>query len=440
MLANVNDVSAKEYEERSYKDTSLPMLDSPRPLQPHLFDSAAWVYLLTCCRNKSQAVVTWFVTHLVSFADTNIVGNRGITGLGKSSSQRLFLNQILRLSAYSKKELKLAEQIKALDTVLVSFGNAKTLMNPNASHHGRYLELHFNERGRISATKVLTFGLDKTCLNCLTHEECTYHVFYQFLAGTTPAEWDHFNLEDVSNYTLLTSSGCYRLPSGPFSDDSIAIADLRVAMRTLGFKPKHITSIFTLLIAILLLGNLQFANGNSHDVSAHVSNSHVLDQAARLLGISAEELGQIFTNYVRKELFTVLLNAENSGKQSDQCVRDLYAILVAFVVETSNHWLAPAKEDPPSTQIILFNQPGFQTQGLAGTSSMSLLGTQPLISAYSQNGFDKFCINFADEMLQSHVLHHTFENSIGYNECMVQDAVTLPSISTMDNGACIELL
>ena len=124
-------------------------------------------------RNESQAVVTRFVTHLVSFADTDIVGNRGITGSGKLSSQRLFLNQILRLSTYSKKELKLAEQIKAFNTILVSFGNAKT-MNPNASHHGRYLKLHFNKRGRISAAKVLTFGLDKTCLNRLTHEEHTY--------------------------------------------------------------------------------------------------------------------------------------------------------------------------------------------------------------------------------------------------------------------------
>jgi hypothetical protein len=139
------------------------------------------------------------------------------------------------------------------------------------------------------------------------------------------------------------------------------------------------SSIFTLLVAILLLGNLQFANGDAHDVSAYVSNPHVLDQVARLLGVSAEEPGQIFTNktnYVRKELFTVLLNAENSGKQREQCVRDLYAILVAFVVETSNHRLAPAKEDLPSSQIILFDQPGFQTWSPAGTTSMSLSGTQ----------------------------------------------------------------
>ena len=115
----------------------------------------------------------------------------------------------------------MAEQIKAFDTVLISFGNAKTLMNPNASRHSRYLELHFNERGRTSAAKVFTFGFDKTRLNCLTHEERTYHVFYQFLAGTTPAERDYFNLEEVSDYALLASSGCYRLPSGPFSNDSI---------------------------------------------------------------------------------------------------------------------------------------------------------------------------------------------------------------------------
>ena len=66
-LANVNDVSAKEYEEHSYKDTSLPMLGSPRPLQPHLYDLAARVYLLMRRRNKSQAVVTRFVTQPVSF-------------------------------------------------------------------------------------------------------------------------------------------------------------------------------------------------------------------------------------------------------------------------------------------------------------------------------------------------------------------------------------
>jgi chitin synthase len=57
-LANVNDLSAKEYEERCYKDTSLAMVDSPKPLQPHLYDLAAKVYLLMRRRNESQAVLS----------------------------------------------------------------------------------------------------------------------------------------------------------------------------------------------------------------------------------------------------------------------------------------------------------------------------------------------------------------------------------------------
>lgn len=57
-LANVNDASAREYEERCYKDTGLPLVDSPKPLQPHVYEMAAKIYLLMRRRNMSQAVIT----------------------------------------------------------------------------------------------------------------------------------------------------------------------------------------------------------------------------------------------------------------------------------------------------------------------------------------------------------------------------------------------
>ncbi|KAF8906646.1 glycosyltransferase family 2 protein [Mucidula mucida] len=426
-LANVNNISAKEYEDRCYKDTSLPMVDTPKPLQPHLYELAARMYLMMRRRNESQALLS-----------------RGITGSGKSSSIRLVVNQILRLASHSNKEAKLAEQVKAVTTVLDSFGNSKTLMSPNASRHIRYLELHFNERGRIAAAKVLAFGLDKSRLNRLAHEERSYHIFYQFLAGATSAERDALNIEDMSDYSLLASSGTYRLPSGPFSDDSIAMGELRQAMRSLGFKPKAISSIFTLIIAILELGNLQFLDGDQHDYAAYISNAPVLDHVSRLLGVSSEELSQTLTNktsYVRKELYTVLLNAEQSATQRDNFVRDLYAILFAFVVETINHKLAPSSKDaPPASQIVILDQPGFQTRGASGTQSMSLGGQAPLIAAYGQNGFDEFAINFAEEILHSYVQRHIFEDSVGYNSHIIGDGIALPQIQTMDNMACVELL
>ena len=43
-------------------------------------------------------------------------------------------------------------------------------------------QLHFNEHGHIKSSKVLTFALDKSHITKLTHEECTFHIFYQLLA------------------------------------------------------------------------------------------------------------------------------------------------------------------------------------------------------------------------------------------------------------------
>lgn len=57
-LANVNDQSAKDYEERCYKDTSPAVgIDAPKPLQPHLYDVAAKMYLLLRRKKEAQAVV-----------------------------------------------------------------------------------------------------------------------------------------------------------------------------------------------------------------------------------------------------------------------------------------------------------------------------------------------------------------------------------------------
>ncbi|EIW61536.1 chitin synthase [Trametes versicolor FP-101664 SS1] len=425
-LANVNDVTAKEYEERSYKDTSFP-LPGTAQLPPHLFDLAARVYLLMRRRMESQSVIF-----------------RGVTAAGKSASSQLLVNQILRLSSHSKKEARLAEQIKSLSTLLDSFGNAKTLVNPNASRHSRYLELHFNERGRIQAAKVLTFGLDKSRLSRLSYEERTYHVFYQFLAGATPEERDRYALEDVSDYALLASSGCYRLPAGPFSDDGIAMDELRAAMKILGFKPKHVSAILGLLVAILALGNLQFGEADARDVSAYVSNTPMLDQVSRMLGVPADELSEVLTNktsYVRKELYTVMMNAQQSAAQRDQLAKDLYAILFAYVTETANHKIAPSSQDPPpSTQIVLFDQPGFQTKGLPTNASVYFGGPAPLLGAQNQAGFEEFCINFSDELLHSYILRNTFEDSVGYNSQLTGDGVALPVVATMDNAGCVELL
>ena len=100
---------------------------------------------------------------------------------------------------------------------------------------------------------------------------------------------------------------------------------------------KHMTSIFSFLIAILQLRN---ADGDASDVLAYVSNA---PQLAHLLSVALTNK----TSYVRKELYTVIFNAQQSSAQRDDLVRDLYAILFQFIVETSNYRLEPSTKDLP---------------------------------------------------------------------------------------------
>ena len=174
--------------------------------------------------------------------------------------------------------------------------------------------------------------------------------------------------------------------AGVFSDDASVMTELQIAMRTLGFKSKHAASIFSLLIAILELGNLQFTEGVSREDTAHVANLMVLEHAVMLLGVTLDDLVQVLTtktSYVRHELPTILLSPERSAIQRDQLVRDLYAILFAFVVETTNHELAPSPDDPaPHAQITLLDQPWYQSRAPSGTNSIALTSHAPLIAVY----------------------------------------------------------
>jgi chitin synthase len=160
--------------------------------------------------------------------------------------------------------------------------------------------------------------------------------------------------------------------------------------------------------------------------------------------VSSEDLAQVLTNktsYVRKEVYTVFMSPEQSAIQRDQFMRDMYAMLFAFVVETANHRIAPGPEDPlPWSQIVLLDQAGFQSKGPASAGSMMFSDKMPLVHAYGHNGFDEFCVNFADEIMHSYFVRATFEDTVGFNGQIVGDGVALPAITTMDNSGAVELL
>jgi len=398
-----------------------------------------------------------------------VLPHRGVTASGKSHTAHLVTRQLLHLSSSThfnhlsssaaRKAQKAASQVTALHTLLSAFGRAKTQANPDATRYLSYTELHFSAStlsstgsppgGAIVGARVLAWGLDKSRLTRLRQDERTFHIFYQLLSGASPALLDSLRLDDASDYALLASSSCYRLPSGPFSDDAAMFGVVEDAMRTLGLKERHCEGIWGLLSALLALGNIMFeeplsardeaagyrggANGLGGMVvdgqeEVRLVNPGMLDRASRLLGVGSEDLKEILMTrfgYVKKEVVSTYLDAKGAARQRDRLVGGLYTLLFAYIVETGNHKLNPEyaggdnDASPPTTQVVFLDLPGFTTR--SGAADRTTL----LQAASGGNGFTEFVTNFQDELVHSYTLRHAFEESLPHMEFRAKDGVTV---------------
>ncbi|KAH0840289.1 P-loop containing nucleoside triphosphate hydrolase protein [Lanmaoa asiatica] len=102
-----------------YQDTA----ENKVLLPPHIFQLANNAYYHMRRMAQDQSLIS------------------GETGSGKSESRRLAIKTLLELSVSNlgKKGSKLVSQVPTAEFVIESFGNARTLFNPNASRFGKYV-------------------------------------------------------------------------------------------------------------------------------------------------------------------------------------------------------------------------------------------------------------------------------------------------------------
>ncbi|KAJ6481577.1 glycosyltransferase family 2 protein [Mycena vitilis] len=389
----------------NYRDTS-PDKDS---LPPHIFQLANNAYYHMRRTTQDQSIVF-----------------SGETASGKSENRRLAIKTLLELSvsAPGKKGAKLATQVPASEFVLESFGNARTLFNPNASRFGKYTELQFSDRGRLQGIKTLDYYLERNRVSGAPNGERNFHIFYYLVAGATAEERAHMHLLEKSTYRYL---GQHRAaPNDRGTDDSVRFEQLKVALKTIGLSKRHVAQTCQLIAAILHLGNLEFTIDRArNEDAAVVRNTDVLDLVAEFLGIHPTDLEQALsykTKLVKKELCTVFLDPDGASDNRDDLAKTLYSLLFAWLNEHINQRLC---KDDFSTFIGLFDLPGPQN-----------LSSRP-------NSLDQFCINFANERLQAWTQHRLFESHVAEytTEGLIPQFVPAPgSLAYFDNAECIRLL
>lgn len=311
-----------------------------------------------------------------------------------------------------KKETKLQAQISSVQTVLEAFGNARTSLNENASRFGKYLELQFNERGRMVGAKLLNYLLDKSRVTeCPAHEQ-TFHIFYQLFAGVSNEEKQILQLDDDLFYRYIPRN------MAAAGGEAAQFQQVKQAMKALGINKKYQARIWQFLACLLHLGQLEFVDDSFVQEAAFVKNAATLDLCADFLGVDPRALESVFTyktQLIKKDITTLILDSAGAARQRDEIVRSLYSLLFTWLVEYVNTKLC---SDSVHNFIGILDLPG------------------PRLHQTS-NSFNSFCINIANERLQHFCQRSIFEVDV---EEYRMEGLTVEDVPYFNNLPCVELL
>ena len=126
----------------------------------------------------------------------------GESGAGKTESTKLFIRQLMDVSASSliggtgaaaaqRTRHPLEDRIIQLNPILEAFGNAQTVMNDNSSRFGKFLEVLYDDEENLQAMPVVgaqlsKYLLEKSRVTTQAAGESNFHIFYYLLSGLSP--------------------------------------------------------------------------------------------------------------------------------------------------------------------------------------------------------------------------------------------------------------
>jgi len=154
------------------------------------------------------------------------------------------------------------------DPILEVFGNAKTIKNDNSSRFGKLITLRLNgESMRIYHSSIKNYFLEKSRIISQSPGERNFHIFYQFITFISEEQRTQFRLKSntghpyrADDFQYLTQKDKQTLPN-----DRGMWETLIQAFNSLNFSKEIINEIWSIVAAILLLGNLVFDSSSQSE-------------------------------------------------------------------------------------------------------------------------------------------------------------------------------
>ncbi|KAK4750895.1 hypothetical protein SAY87_004377 [Trapa incisa] len=369
-------------------------------LSPHPFAVADVAYRLMISEGKSQSI-------LVS----------GESGAGKTESTKLLMRYLAYMGGRAASEGRTVEQqVLESNPVLEAFGNAKTVRNNNSSRFGKFVEIQFDQKGRISGAAIRTYLLERSRVCQVSDPERNYHCFYMLCAA--PQEViKQYKLGHPKTFHYLNQSNCFELEG--LNEAKEYAATIR-AMEVVGISANEQDAIFRVVAAILHLGNIEFVKGKEMDSSMpkdEKSRFH-LKTAAELFMCDEKALEDSLCKRVivtRDESITKWLDPGNAALSRDALAKIVYSRLFDWIVDKINSSIG---QDPESKFLIgVLDIYGFES--------------------FKTNSFEQFCINLTNEKLQQHFNQHIFKME---QEEYTKEEIDWSYIEFVDNKDILDLI
>ncbi len=150
-----------------------------------------------------------------------------------------------------------------------------------------FLSLH-----PILSAIVEQYLLEKSRIVSQAPNERNYHVFYYLLQGAEDNERENLWLEQSKDYFYLNQSNCYTLAG---VDEKYEYTRLKQSMEMVGFSRETMKRIFSVLSAVLHIGNITFRKRHEHEEYVTIKNIATVKVVSDLLKVKQETLVSVLT-------------------------------------------------------------------------------------------------------------------------------------------------